>query len=397
MGTWNTSIMGNDTSAEVSKYFSRMYNYQEGGEFKWSLEQIADSLYTYYYNTMEDLPSEKCNVLFALAQCMWQKDKLSGQLKKAVTQLVHQKIDYNAWKELEADEKTLKSRWLATTKFIEQLDTKYDKVKTRSLQPKKISAYTVGDCLAFKYNEYFYGIIVLNDGRNVDDGSNELAFVDIKSKSLPKLKDFRQSNIILNEDLINHFSGNTTTIDPSNVLYVIKLGKGAFKGFHKYSELIGRLPLTRTFFDSSGIRFDSYAVSHKSADLVIVDALSFWGQRTWKVADYKPEYDCTIPHNATIIKNGVLQFGDHKYKLKDLEVKVINSLWHVNIYFRIANKTAADIKKHWTYFAALFEQLTKREINLFSYASEATEGLQPFSTIDFTTFKLKHVNDSAII
>ena len=397
MGAWNTNILGNDTSAEVVEYFKRMYNYQEGGDFKWSPEQITDSICTYYQDTMQDLPSEKCNVLFALAQALWQKGELKEELKTTVKKLVQEKVDHNAWKDLDADEKTLKSRWQATTKFCEMLDTAYDKANKRVLQPKKVSLYTSGDCLAFKHKGFYYGIAVVNDGRNLDDGSNELAFVNIKSKTVPVLQDFKQSNFILNEDLINYFSGNTNTVVPSNAVYVIKMGKAPVKSLQKAAVFIGTLPLTRTFFESSSIRYNSYPAAHRSSDLMVKDAVSFWLQQPWKAAAYKLQYECAVPYNKAFLKNEELQFGELKCKLKDIEVSIYNSLWHINVTFRIKGKESSAIEKYWTHFVAVFENLTGREVNLLTYAHTTTEGLLPFTQTDFTKFKMKHVSDTAII
>src|SRR5688572_16334052 len=110
MGTWSSSILGNDTAREIVDLFKRMYHYQEGRGYKWSVEQITDSLYTNFYETIKDLPSEKCNFFFALALSLWKRGQLTDDIKEIVRRLIYDKTDHNAWKDLDADEKTLKSR-----------------------------------------------------------------------------------------------------------------------------------------------------------------------------------------------------------------------------------------------------------------------------------------------
>lgn len=398
MGTWNTAILGNDTACEVADYFKRMYLYQEGPDYKWSVEQIIDSLYTSYYDTIKDLPSEKCNLFFALALSLWKKGELTDQIKEIVRRLIYDKIDYEAWKDLEADEKTLKSRWQATTKFYEDLNTPHEKVSKRELQQRKVSLFISGTCLAVEHNGYFYGIVIANDGRNVDDGSNDLLFLDIKSRTLPSLEDFKNSRAILNDDLANFIKELAPGSDEIvMVAHTFNFNKAAMKKFQKLAVEVGRLELTRTFFESSSVRFNQLVTSHKSVELLLADVFNYWDKHKWKPSNYQLKCESKVHFKPSMLTDRHVEFDGKKFLLSDIYVTVYNGLWHVDVTIRINNVSNSDIEKCWSHFVTVFEHLTRREVNNFIIATEIMENMQPFREVNFSNYKMKHVKDSAVI
>ena len=398
MGAWSTAILGNDTACEVAEDFKRMYLYQEGPDYKWSVGQITDSLYTFHYDTIKDLPSEKCDLFFALALSLWKKGELTDQIKEIVRRLIYDKIDYGAWKDLDANEKTLKSRWEATTKFYESLNTPYEKVSKRQLQQRKISLFIAGTCLAVEHDGYFYGIMIANDGRNVDDGSNDLLFLDIKSKTVPSLEDFNNSCAILNDDLASFIKGLTPgTGDIVSVAHTFNFTKAAMKKFQKSAVIVGRLELTRTFFESSSVRFNQLHTDHKSVESLLKDVFDFWEKNKWKRSDYQLKCERKVPFDPSMLAGKHLEFDGKEFLLSDIYVLVQNGLWHVDVTMRINNVSHNDIEKCWSHFVTVFEHLTTREVNNFIIATEMLEGMQPFSEVNFSNFKMKHVSDSTII
>ena len=398
MGTWSTAILGNDTAAEVAEDFKRMYSYQEGGDFKWSTEEITDSLYTYSYETIQSLPSEKCNVIFALALALWKKGELTDHIKELVRRLIYEKIDENAWKDLDADEKTLKSRWKTTTKFYEELDKPFEKITRRQLQDRKISLFTAGTCLAFEHNSFYYGILVANDGRNIDDGSNDLLFLNIKNRSLPSLEDFKNAEVVLNKDLANFL--NRTPFDPSDrtaTAYVFNFSKAAMKKFEKSASLIGVLHLTRTFLTNSSVCFNQLSHDYKAVESLLIDAFNFWEKKKWNSAEYKPKFESKVLFNSSMIGEKYLDLNGNRFFKKDIFLKVENGLWHVDVTMRIDKTSHKDIEKCWTHFIAVFEHLINREVNNFTISNDGSEELTPFAEVDFSKFKMQHVKDSTVI
>ena len=398
MGAWSTAILGNDTACEVADYFKRMYLYQEGPDYKWSVGQITDSLYTSYYDTIKDLPSEKCDLFFALALSLWKKGELTDQVKEIVRRLIYDKIDYEAWKDLDANEKTLKGRWEATTKFYESLNTPYEKVSKRQLQQRKISLFITGTCLAVEHGGHFYGIVIANDGRNVDDGSNDLLFLDIKSKTLPSLDDFNNGSVILNDDLASFIKGLTPkTGDVVSVAHTFNFTKAAMKKFQKSAVIVGRLDLTRTFFESSSVRFNQLLTDHRSVESLLKDVFDFWEKNKWKPSGYQLKSERKVPFDPSMLTGKYLEFDGKKFLLSDIYVLVQNGLWHVDVTIRINDTSNNDIEKCWSHFVTVFEHLTTREVNNFVIATGMMEGMQPFSEVNFSNFKMKHVSDSKVI
>lgn len=397
MGAWSASILGNDTSADVYDYFKRMYLYQEGADYKWSVSQVADSLITFYYPTIKDISSEKCNVYFILALSLWERGELTPGILKIVHDLIYDKVDYEAWKELEASEKTLKQRWAATTAFYEKIKTPNPAPKKRELKPAKVSVYRPGDCLAYKFGDNYYGLLVGDDGRNVDDGSNNFVFVNIKTKTLPTLLDFAESKFMANEDLLNHFNGTESdygAVPP--VAFSFRFGKGAVKKMQRSFIHIGKLPFSWIFFQSSFLRFSPISTKHKSVEEMMKQALEFWSQKSGTVSEYKVQYDCLKKLDTKKADRGELMVGDRTIPFKDILVEIDNSIWHINVCFFVKGWSKNDVEVSWIWFAQLIEYLTGRQINQIELYDQDT-GLEPLDKIDFKKYKLKHVEDPEIV
>jgi len=375
-----------------------MYKYQEGNEYKWSVEEILDSLYTYYYDMIEESPSTKSDFFFALALALWEINELNPKLLSVVKHIIDERIDYNAWRDLEADEKTLKQRLTATQAFYQKLLTSNSKPKSRQLPDVKLSSFVLGDCLTILYRGKYYGLVVLDDGRNVDDGSNHFTFVDIAKETLPTLDDFYNASLILNEGMVN-FISNIATTEMANppVVFTFKLSKAAAEKAKNDFTLVGNMPFTRTHFERSSVRVTDSSAKVPSFKKLVATAIDYWSEHPWKVSNYVLSSRSNVPDYFVDRKQ--IRFGIHALKLEDIVVKVENSLWHIEVWIHAKKLAIGELEDNWLVFADYIGKQTGREINTFSIAEEEEVGSDflPLNKIDFNKYKLRHVKDFKIV
>lgn len=128
MGTWNTKINGNDTFLDIyQNYFDR---YNQGQNPKGISNQIQED-FAELFNDHDD----KNNSLFGLALAQWETKSLDPAIFQQVKQIVETGKDIQLWKELGADDKTLKRRQAVLDTFLAQLSTEREKPKRRT-RPK---------------------------------------------------------------------------------------------------------------------------------------------------------------------------------------------------------------------------------------------------------------------
>ena len=128
MGTWNTKINGSDTFLDIYQSFFDQYN--EGGNPVSISKQIRND-----FAEMFDDYEDQYNSLFGLALAQWETKSLEVKVIKQVKEIIVSGKDIELWKELGADEKTLKQRQIALDKFLKQISIERDRPKRR-VKPK---------------------------------------------------------------------------------------------------------------------------------------------------------------------------------------------------------------------------------------------------------------------
>lgn len=124
MGTWNTAIKDNDTFQDIYHHFFDLYN--QGQTPSAVSKQILEE-----YKVLFDDHDDRNNGLFGLALAQWETSSLDAEIHKEVKHIIEGGGDITKWKELGADEKTLKKRSLALAKFLVQISTERVKPKPR--------------------------------------------------------------------------------------------------------------------------------------------------------------------------------------------------------------------------------------------------------------------------
>lgn len=152
MGTWSAAIFGNDTSCEVKEYFFEQYNLGE------KPKDIQKELIARY--NMDDI-EERCNILFALAHCLWQTKELDNDFYAEIKKIISSGEDIAVCKQLGADAKFLREREKALNKLLSDIGTPKEAAKKRVKPPVPIdSVYQNGCCLAFQYEDGRWGVAI---------------------------------------------------------------------------------------------------------------------------------------------------------------------------------------------------------------------------------------------
>ena len=103
MGTWNTSIKGNDASSDI--YLDFFDSYNDGK----SPEEISKKLFADYQEVLDN-PQDCNNFWFALALAQWETKSLDEKVYKKVKEIIESGKDLKVWEELGADKKDIKKR-----------------------------------------------------------------------------------------------------------------------------------------------------------------------------------------------------------------------------------------------------------------------------------------------
>ena len=237
MGTWSASIFGNDTSLDIKDEFFERYNQGE------EPEDIKKDL-------LLDIDDEdRFNVMFALAQCMWEVGQLDESFLSDIEKVIESKEDLAVLEELGADKSFIKQRTAHLEKFFKKISVKKEKPKKRVAPPIPVeSKYKNGAVMAFQYEDGRYGALISVDSKFYDKETfYSYIQTDIKMSRKPSIDDVRKARII---DPSFHSEEYNSFRDPAfyySFVYCVSgyLKSTATKRFEKYNdsffEVIGYL------------------------------------------------------------------------------------------------------------------------------------------------------------
>ncbi len=231
MGTWNTSIKGNDASSDIYSDFFDLYN-----DGKNPVE-ISKKLFADYKEVLDN-PHDCNNFWFALALAQWETKSLDKEVLKKVTELIESENDLKVWEELGADKKDIKTRKEVLDKFLLTIQTEKEKAK----RPKKIipkdPIFKTGDCLTFKLaNGNYGGALVIGSDFESKYGYNLVASTRINLKEKPNLTDFEDAEILI----VNYANWE----DFNRISWF--LPKYYKKEYNDLFELVGNITVDKTY------------------------------------------------------------------------------------------------------------------------------------------------------
>ena len=114
MGTWNTSITGNDTAKDLYIEYSAAF-------YKFDVEEALKRIDNYIRAEMFDESDEEewCNYIYSLADFMWKKGILTDSIRNKAVEMIDSGFGLELWQE--AGQKTLNSRKKKLAEFKEKL------------------------------------------------------------------------------------------------------------------------------------------------------------------------------------------------------------------------------------------------------------------------------------
>lgn len=128
MGVWSEKIKDNDITLDIYTAFFDRYN---SGSNPNNISEPIKEEYADYFNDSDD----RNNALFGLALAQWETKTLEKKLLQEIGNIVETGNDLQLWKNLGADEKSLKKRKKELDKFLKQISQEKEKVKRR-VRPK---------------------------------------------------------------------------------------------------------------------------------------------------------------------------------------------------------------------------------------------------------------------
>jgi len=124
MGTWNTKINGNDIFQDIYQDFFDLYNQ---GQNPADISKLIQDNFAENFNDCD----ERNNCLFGLILAQWETKSIDPLIFGQVKEIIESGNDIRVWKELGADDKTLKQRQTILDKFLVQISTDREKPKRR--------------------------------------------------------------------------------------------------------------------------------------------------------------------------------------------------------------------------------------------------------------------------
>lgn len=114
MGTWNTSITGNDTAKDLYIEYTAAF-------YKFDVEEALKRIDNYIRAEMFDESDEEewCNYIYSLADFMWKKGILTDSIRNKAVEMIDSGFGLELWQE--AGQKTLDSRKKKLAEFKEKL------------------------------------------------------------------------------------------------------------------------------------------------------------------------------------------------------------------------------------------------------------------------------------
>lgn len=128
MGTWSEKIKDNDTTLDIYTNFFERYN---AGENPTSISKEIRNEFQEYFSDSDD----RNNSLIGLALAQWETKSLERELLQNIVDLVSSGDDLKVWKDLGADENSLKKRQKELEKFLTLISNERPKPKRR-VRPK---------------------------------------------------------------------------------------------------------------------------------------------------------------------------------------------------------------------------------------------------------------------
>jgi hypothetical protein len=125
MGTWDTSIEGNDTFQDI--YSNFMEHYNSGDDPRQITKDILSEFSDYFSDT-----DDKNNALYGLSKAQWETKTLDKKTLDEISEIIRSESDLKLWRDLGATDDVIKKRKDRLDKFLKTISTEKEKPKRRT-------------------------------------------------------------------------------------------------------------------------------------------------------------------------------------------------------------------------------------------------------------------------
>ena len=187
MGTWNASILGNDTSCEIRDNFLTYYN--EGADPK-DLEKLI------LKENSDIFKYERTNAWLGLAFASWECKALSKSTLNEIKRIIDTKEDIELNIKLDADDTFLKKRQKYLEQFLIKISTDKKNAIRRKKETQVDTSYKAGMCFSYKnINNKYIGVYLTSSEHKKNEGRIDFFIMDFESNELPSLEMFSNSKL----------------------------------------------------------------------------------------------------------------------------------------------------------------------------------------------------------
>lgn len=143
MGTWSTSITGNDTAADLRQEYTCAF-------FKYEPDEGVKLLDNYVRKNIADETDEEewCNYVYSLADFMWKKGVLTDEIRKRAVEMIDSGFGLDIW--ADSGEKTLYERKKVLAEFREKLISPQPAIKKIKPEAHFENIFNDGELIAMK-------------------------------------------------------------------------------------------------------------------------------------------------------------------------------------------------------------------------------------------------------
>lgn len=198
MGTWSTSISGNDEYMSVYDRFRELYGACEGKEWKYTESEIKQKMEE-EFATIRNEKDTSSDYWFALARVYWEYGIADDTPITRTKEIIESGTDLDRWKTLGGTGKQIRERKKALDAFLYKLSTPNSKPTRRPKLIKVQPPFRAGDLLVIEDKDGYFAAGIVS-GESADKwGRNVVHLLNYYSKEKPSAAELLELPLMVHE------------------------------------------------------------------------------------------------------------------------------------------------------------------------------------------------------
>src|SRR5688572_1202489 len=195
MGTWSTSINGNDEFMEVYETFKELYHEHDGKKWLYDLQELDKKLKERFSYAMEN-PDLAHEFWFAQAKAFWEYGIDDDNAFKKVKKIIQSGANLEVWRSLDAKEKDIAKR----KKVLDEFLTKLSRPNSKPYKRKKVvripPAFFIGDLIIFRDDKKNHCAAVVTSAYHDTKGSCKVHLLNYYAERKPAREDLLDAALL---------------------------------------------------------------------------------------------------------------------------------------------------------------------------------------------------------